>query len=201
MRHRKPPYSWQGLAAAAIFRSPDKRLTVAGIVDTVVGWFPWLGSGYTNWRDSIRHNLSQHACFTVLRGGSDSRRCPWTVDLALVAEDAIKLQATSESGHAHYQLTLWDWLEANHPSDDKSETVPHLVYTRGDSPSESSDFSDPSVDSSTESFTLALVDIDDSSTPEEGGASSETLCNLCYHRNMLECLAHIALTHNIDRLD
>uniref|UniRef100_A0A8C6UKV7 Forkhead box H1 n=1 Tax=Neogobius melanostomus TaxID=47308 RepID=A0A8C6UKV7_9GOBI len=59
-RYPKPPYSYLAMIAMVIQRSPEKKLTLSEVNNTL---FPFFKGNYKGWRDSVRHNLSSYDCF------------------------------------------------------------------------------------------------------------------------------------------
>ena len=105
-RYRKPPYSYVGLVAAAILRSPDRRLTLHEIVCALREMFAFFAeSTYTGWRDSVRHNLSQKSCFVRL-----AKSGGWSVDAPRLPATAFRRQKTAVSQQGAYAGDLFTQL-------------------------------------------------------------------------------------------
>nr|WNS50087.1 forkhead box protein L2-like protein [Halisarca dujardinii] len=79
----KPPYSYVALISMAIENDQRKRLTLNGIYDFITDKFPYYAQRENQgWKNSIRHNLSLHECFTKLpeKGGKNGKSHFWTLD-------------------------------------------------------------------------------------------------------------------------
>ncbi|XP_062987454.1 forkhead box protein H1-like [Elgaria multicarinata webbii] len=96
-RHPKPPYTYLAMIALVIQASPDRRLKLSQIIKEISTLFPFFKEGYQGWKDSIRHNLSCNDCFhKVLKDPTKPKAKGnfWTVDVARIPAEALKLQNT-----------------------------------------------------------------------------------------------------------
>lgn len=65
---KRPKATFMCMIAAAIFESPEKRLSLQEIYQFVTHRFPYYN--HTNrkaWQNAVRHNLSLHDCFVKIR--------------------------------------------------------------------------------------------------------------------------------------
>lgn len=133
-RHGKPPYSYVGIIAAAIWISKRKCLFLSEIISTMRSMFPFFqpDSGYSGWQESVRHNLSQNECFIkVLKDGQQpkTRGNMWTVDWQKLPPSAFVLQMTSVSRDGHYKAHLLDQLKVeNWPDVEVSRAAMNLCH-------------------------------------------------------------------------
>lgn len=66
-----PPFSYRQLICQAIESSPDKRVPLADIYKYIEQTYPYYKASKTNWKNSIRHNLSIHQCFVKSNFGKE----------------------------------------------------------------------------------------------------------------------------------
>ena len=64
LEHRKPDISYIEMIARAILDSPLKKLCLQDIYETIERNYPYFRTAQPGWRNSVRHNLSLHECFS-----------------------------------------------------------------------------------------------------------------------------------------
>ena len=60
---RKPDVSYIEMIARAILASPERKLCLQDIYETIEKSYPYFRTALPGWRNSVRHNLSLHECF------------------------------------------------------------------------------------------------------------------------------------------
>ncbi|KAJ7156165.1 hypothetical protein C8R46DRAFT_833623, partial [Mycena filopes] len=83
---QKPFASLPTLVKLAIHGSKERRLTLAGICDALVGRFVWFREhrGDDAWKNSVRHNLSLNKVFRKITREvtHPGKGCYWALDLS-----------------------------------------------------------------------------------------------------------------------
>lgn len=75
----KPSDSYIGLIAKAILNSPDCRMVLSDIYQSVIDTHPYFRIRGPGWKNSIRHNLSLNDCFIKAGRCSSGKGHYWTV--------------------------------------------------------------------------------------------------------------------------
>jgi hypothetical protein len=119
--HPKPEGSWMTLIARALL--PDRKAVLADIYATLRAQHPYfrLTRHQTQWRNSVRHNLSVNECFIKEGRAPSGRGCFWTIHPACRdaflrgdfsrrrARDAIQSSADHDAirraQQVHHQMT------------------------------------------------------------------------------------------------
>ena len=113
-RTDKPPYAYVGLIALAIQSSPEKRLALGEVNAALTQMFEYFRDvKYRKWRDSVRHNLSSHSCFSRVFPDSSKRNAKWVVDLDLIPSHAFLLQENANSKKGNWAPTLHQQLNVS----------------------------------------------------------------------------------------
>ena len=117
-RHPKPPYSYVGMIAAAIWSLPHRMATVDQIYSQLQQMFPFFSGSYVGWKSSVRHFLTLHDCFQQVKDPSSPKRAKflhWEVLAGIIPDDAFTLQNTKEAQRGTYANDLLDHLNIMKP--------------------------------------------------------------------------------------
>ncbi|KAI8818366.1 uncharacterized protein EV422DRAFT_480015, partial [Fimicolochytrium jonesii] len=79
----KPPYPYVELISYAINSHPSQKMALSEIYNWLLVHFPWFQTATSNWRNSVRHNLSLNKKFVrVPREAADGvgKGDLWTVE-------------------------------------------------------------------------------------------------------------------------
>lgn len=60
---RRTKCTYKAIISQAILCSPQKKLTLAEIYQVIKNYFPGFIAMRSNWKNTVRHNLSLHECF------------------------------------------------------------------------------------------------------------------------------------------
>ena len=70
--NNRPPYSFSGLILRAIRKSPNQRLTLHEILESIMEEFPYYREVTNkNWQNNVRHKLTIQSCFQKITRKSD----------------------------------------------------------------------------------------------------------------------------------
>ena len=79
----------------AIKESTEKRLTLSGIYQFIIGKFPYYEKNKKGWQNSIRHNLSLHSKFKRVQNEGTGKSSWWMVNYE-AAKQAKKKQKNGQ---------------------------------------------------------------------------------------------------------
>lgn len=77
------PLSYLQVISHAILSSPRKRATLAEIYSFIQVNYPGFTENRANWKNTVRHNLSLHACF---QRTIDKAKCYWYIHPSFFAD-------------------------------------------------------------------------------------------------------------------
>ncbi|KNZ61600.1 hypothetical protein VP01_1380g8 [Puccinia sorghi] len=146
----KPGYPYVVLIRYAILGSPQGKLTLQELYETIMERFPYYRTAGKGWMNSIRHNLSLNRCFVkqprhILDPGKGSY---WTVDLEAElstsrARDRKRASGSSRSSIGSIRSLKGSRRDSLTGGDPRSPTLDEIV---GSSPSRMLYMSDDETD-------------------------------------------------------
>ncbi|KAA1067678.1 hypothetical protein PGT21_014182 [Puccinia graminis f. sp. tritici] len=145
----KPGYPYVVLIRYAILGSPNGKLTLQELYETIMDRFPYYRTAGKGWMNSIRHNLSLNRCFVkqprhILDPGKGSY---WTVDLEAELSTSRARDRKRASGSSRSSIGSIRSLKGSRrdslSGDPRSPTLDEII---GSSPSRMLYMSDEETD-------------------------------------------------------